>query len=172
MNGIVTSVTTTPPSTAISAAAIWPRSFHWGLSGRASSIAPTSAIRHAPATIVHVCTVPPEPGAVPAVWRRLIVAGSQNSAPTSTPARMASPPSAGVARSARPRSEGMTTAPTRRARRAVNGVSRAATAVATRNAKRASQYRMPSEKHASRGGPVREPAKSHRSCYSYVYVNF
>ena len=66
-NGTVTSVTTAPASTAIRAAAIWPSSFHRGLSGWVSSIAPTSVIRQAPPRIAAVCTVPPDPGAVPSV---------------------------------------------------------------------------------------------------------
>src|SRR4029077_8914554 len=78
------------------------------------------------------------------VWRRLIVPGSQNAEATSTPARIAKPPSAGVARSARPRSVGRTTAPIRRANLAAGGVSAVATTIATRNANRASQYCMAS----------------------------
>ncbi len=60
-NGIVTSVTTAPASTAISAAAIWPGSLTAGRSGRMSSIAPTSVIRHAPAITPQISTVPPGP---------------------------------------------------------------------------------------------------------------
>ena len=61
MNGSVTSVTITPPSTAITAAAICPSSFTSGGRSRQSSIAPTSVIRAAPAMIAHVWTVPPDP---------------------------------------------------------------------------------------------------------------
>ena len=86
-----------------------------------------------------MCTVPLEPGAVPAVWRRLIVLGSHSAEATSTPARIARPPRAGVSRSASPRSLGFTTAPTRRASLPANGVSRVAIAIATRNAEKASQ---------------------------------
>ena len=80
----------------------------------------------------------------------LIGAGSQKNAAISAPTRIASPPSAGVARSARPRSLGMTIAPTRQASLELSGVSAAATAAAIRNAKRASQYRMPSDKDMGR----------------------
>ena len=47
-----------------------------------------------------------------------------------------------MSRSASPRSLGSQTAPTRRAKRAASGVSTAATAIATRKANTASQYRM------------------------------
>ena len=157
-NGNVTSVTTAPASTAITAAAICPSSFHCGLRGWESSIAPTSVIRHAPPRIARVWTVPADPGAVPTVWWRLIVLGSQNADATSTPARIASPPRAGVSRSASPRSLGVTTAPTRRASLPANGVSTAATAIATRNANKASQYRMPFGKHGRGGGLVSDAA--------------
>ena len=50
---------------------------------------------------------------------------------TSAPAKMASPPSSGVASRARPRSFTASTAPTRAAARATSGVRSAATAKAT-----------------------------------------
>src|SRR5437660_6276333 len=55
-NGSVTSVTTTPPSTATIAAPICPISLTSGGSARLSSIAPTNAIRHAPANTTQVWT--------------------------------------------------------------------------------------------------------------------
>src|SRR5579884_130996 len=113
--------------------------------------------------------MPPGPGAVPAVWGSLIVVGSQKADATTTPARIARPPSAGVARSASPRSEGMTTAPTRQANRAVSGVSTAATPVATRNAKKASQYRMPWRK-GWQGRRTGAGTRDRVRVLSYVYV--
>ena len=64
--------------------------------------------------------------------------------------------------SASPRSLGITTAPTRRASLAASGVSAAATAIATRKANRASQYRMPSTKHGRAGGLV---------CFGVLYLS-
>ena len=60
------------------------------------------------------------------------LSGRKSSAAISTPAKIARPPSSGVASRARPRSLISSTAPTRRARRATTGVSSAATANATR----------------------------------------
>src|ERR1019366_6575949 len=149
-NGSVTSVTTAPPSTAITAAAIWPRSLYCGRRSRASSIAPIRAIRHAPASRAQVWTVSPVLGLAPTVRGSPIVPGIQIAAATTTPARIARPPSNGVARSASPRSLGIAIAPTRRASRAARGVSTVATTIATTNANTASQYRM-REQHGSRG---------------------
>ena len=61
---------------------------------------------------------------------------------TTTPARIARPPSSGVVRVARPRSLGIASAPTRRANLAASGVSVVATTIATTKASTASQYRM------------------------------
>ncbi len=133
-NGSVTSLTTAPPSTAITAAAICPASFTSGGRSRASSIAPTSVITQAPASSAHVSTVPPAPGRPPTVRGSLIWSGIQIADATSSPARIASPPSSGVVRVASPRSLGIASAPTRRASLAATGVSAAAMAAATRNA--------------------------------------
>ena len=84
-----------------------------------------------------MCTVALRRGAD--VRGSLNVAGIQIDAATSTPARIASPPSSGVSRVASPRSLILDTAPTRRASRAATGVSSAATAIATKNANTASQ---------------------------------
>ena len=132
-------MTLAPASTAITPAAICPISLPSGGRSRASSIAPTSAISTAPAISPHVSTVPPEPR-VPTVRGSLIVAGIQIAAATSTPTRIASPPSSGVLRVASPRSLGIASAPTRRANRAATGVSAAATAIATTKASTASRY--------------------------------
>ena len=81
----------------------------------------------------------------------LNVAGIQISAATSTPARIASPPSSGVSRVPRPRSRIFDTAPTRLAKRAASGVNSIATAIAAKNANTASQ-RIVRAKDGSRGG--------------------
>jgi len=86
-----------------------------------------------------VWTVPPVPGSASTERGSPIVPGSQIAAATRAPARIASPPSFGVSRSASPRSRGLSTAPIRRAIAAASGVSVAATAIATRKASTASQ---------------------------------
>ncbi len=63
---------------------------------------------------------------------------SSSALATSTAPSIAIPPSSGVSSRLRPRSFGLSTAPTSRANRAVSGVSSAATAKATRNARSAS----------------------------------
>ena len=102
MKGSVMSVTTAPASTAITAAAICPRSLTAGCRSRTSSIAPTNVIRPAPAITHHMWTVPPEPGGVWATCGSLSVGSSQIAPATRTASRMASPPSSGVSFRARP----------------------------------------------------------------------
>src|SRR5213080_3767824 len=63
---------------------------------------------------------------------------SHSAIATATPAKIATPPSRGVGRSDRPRSRGWSTAPMRRATRAVNGVTANVMAAATRPANSAS----------------------------------
>ena len=139
MNGSVKSVTLTPPLTASTAAAICPASFTAGDRSSASSVAPTSAIRQAPAATHQVWTVPPVPLSAPTVRGRWIASGSQMAAATRTPIRIARPPSCGVSFWARPRSVGLAVAPIRRASLAASGVSTVAMTIATRNANTASQ---------------------------------
>ena len=123
---------------AITAAAIWPMSLPQGGSGRMSSTAPTSVMRAAPPSNPQVLTrvcIPSER----ALRGSVIMSGIQIAAATTIPARIASPPSSGVVLTARPRSRGSSTAPTRRAIHPAMGVRIAATAAATTNERPASQ---------------------------------
>ena len=117
-NGKVMFSTTTPALTSTSAASTWPASLAHGGRSRASSMAPTRVISAAATRIPRVRSL----------------SGMKMSAAISTPAKIARPPSSGVASLARPRSFISSTAPTRRARRATSGVKAAAAANATRAA--------------------------------------
>ena len=121
--GSVMLVTSTPAATGMAAATIWPASLTAGGRSKRSSSAPTSAMTTAPARIPfnRSDVGPPK---------------SRNRAElTSTPPSIASPPSSGVDPRAEARARvGRSTAPTRRASRAVSGVSSAATTKAARKA--------------------------------------
>ena len=138
-NGSVTSRTTAPARTAMIAAPICPSSFTAAGRSIQSSIAPTSVITPAPAITPQVSTVPPGPGRPCATCWRMIWSGSQIAAATTTPARIANPPSSGVSLTASPRSFGFAVALIFQASRAATGVSSNATAVATRKAYTASE---------------------------------
>ena len=125
----------------MSAAATWPASFAPAPSSRQSSSAPTAVISAAP---------PRMPFVVDDI-------GTNSSAATSTAAKIARPPSSGVASRASPRSLTASTAPTRRASRATSGVSSAATASATRKPSSASSFMAP-ERIAGRGGEPGHPS--------------
>ncbi len=116
--GRAISSTSMPKCTTISAAATCPASFTAGGSSKRSSSAPTRVITA-------------EAISIPCQIRS---SGSQISPATSVPAKIASPPSSGVGWSERPRSRGWSMAPAARARRIVNGVSRAVTVAAARKA--------------------------------------
>ena len=118
MNGTVTFVTFTPAATGTTAASVWPASFHCGARSSTSSSAPTIVISRAPIRIPRV-SLPLGRYFRPAI---------------STPAAMARPPSRGVARSARPRARGWSTAPRRTAIRAAPIASTELTTIASRKA--------------------------------------
>ena len=118
MNGNVKSSTRTPESTQISAAATWPSSFTPGERSRRSSSSPTAVIS----------------AAAPRMPRISVEAGRKITPDTSTPARIASPPSSGVGSDASPRSCTGSSAPTRRARRTTSGVRAVVSARATTKA--------------------------------------
>ncbi len=121
-NGSVMLVASTPPTTGMIAAAVWPSSLTAGCRSKRSSTAPTSVISAAPSRMPTKRS-----------WVRAVV--SMNSSPaTSAPAKMARPPSSGVDSRPRPRALGWSTAPTRWAKRAVSGVRTTATANAATNA--------------------------------------
>jgi hypothetical protein len=117
-NGSVIALTATPKWTAITAASSWPASLIAGGRSKRSSNAPTSVIT--PAASSTPC--------------QSLDPGSQISAATSAPAKIATPPNSGVARSDRPRSRGSSIAPNVHASRVVAGVRRAVTAAARRKA--------------------------------------
>src|SRR4051794_349845 len=121
MNGSVKSVTTTPESTGISAAITWPTSFAPAGSSKRSSSAPIAVITAAP----------------PRIARVVEVSGSSTMAASTTPAKIAMPPSSGTGRSDRPRSRGSSTRPARNAIRRTTGVRAAEPASATKKAVRA-----------------------------------
>ena len=97
-NGKVMFSTTTPALTRTSAATTWPASLIHGGSSRMSSSAPTMVISAAATRIPRVRSL----------------SGMKTSAAISTPAKMARPPSSGVASLASPRSFISLTAPIRR----------------------------------------------------------
>src|SRR4051794_40067066 len=121
MNGSVKSVTTTPESTGINAAITWPTSLAPAGSSKRSSSAPRAVITAAP----------------PRIARVVDVSGSSTTAASTTPAKIAMPPSNGTGRSDRPRSRGSSTRPARSAIRRTTGVRAAEPASATTKAVRA-----------------------------------
>ena len=107
-----------------------------GARSTASSTAPTSVIS----------------AAAPKIARVRPLSGTNSTAAANAPAKMARPPSSGVAVRARPRSLSSSTAPSRRASRAAAGVSAAATANATSAAKKALAYML--RRQGSQPGPT------------------
>ena len=132
------------------------RSLTAGCRSKTSSSAPTSVISAAPEQDRRASLVVGQPRTAPA---------------TSTPAKIARPPSSGVAALASPRSRGASTAPTRRASRATSGVSAAVAANARRRTRRAHRAASssPSRRRRAGGGqacrrgadPARRPDVAH-----------
>src|SRR5919206_561753 len=113
--GSVKVLTVTPAFTGTTTAPTGPASLGAGGRSTTSSTAPTTVMIAAPTRIA----------------RYVEPTGMKARAATSTPAKIATPPSSGVSRRDRPRSRGSSTAPNRRASRPTGGVSTAVTAAAT-----------------------------------------
>ena len=134
----------TPESDGISAAPTWPTSLSAAAGRRCRRGRRRRDQRRAPAGSPRTAA---GRRAGRSRWRR------------STPAKIARPPSSGVARSDSPRSLGWSTAPTRRANRATRGVSgAAAAATATMKPRTASSGSIAGAQHRRRRRPVRPAA--------------